>query len=1610
MRYAYENHSAMKAGLACVMVTALLGASASAHAARRPNKLRSVRWQQTGAATLVTLTTTARPTFTVYRMAGPDRVVVDLANTLPKTRKGIRTVGTWAVSSLAVSPVGDHRSSLTRVVITFRRACSYHIETSGSNVFITLTALDRPPADKSAQEAEAQARRADRLEAQARQLKQSEQSARKELARQRNMTKAARRELAKLRQEAERIKASERHAWQEFRRARKDADHARKAAQLAQQKANAAKRLAQRLRGSTREAQARIAWARAEIRAARLESKRAQAEAKSLKTRLAGLKFKARRLKIAAQEAQNRATRLKTKAARLAARAAQARWLAAQQQAAAQEAARYRAEAAQAKAENRRIRAELERLRIAAEQAKKNAARLRTTTARLAAQSAQARLLEAERLAAKEAARRYRMELERLKIEARQAKRKAAMLQTKTAQLAAQAAKAKLIQAERLAAERMARRYRGEITKARDEARRIRSELLRIKAEAAKARREALLYKSQSDRTTRRLLKLRTELDLARKDAAVVADKASRNQSVVSDYRRSATLADSQARRLARQLAILERKRRRMERQQKALRMRLATSQKEVAEAKRRAGVLSERLAVARQLVRQRESEVVRYKIRLRKLRRANGTGALRRRKAMEAELTKAKKRLAQAQAQYAAARRERDSSRKARQNADRTLKQLERQVAQREALLARLQKEAQQALKLKASTLEQKRLLERKVAALLGRYRSLQTLSEKVAKRHERLKRAYESLQGRLAQVRRAVNDELKRAKAARIARRKEETLARKAERQRSLLKDMQKEIARRRAQIAQLSKKLEGAGAREKRTVISGLTTSRKRLARLIRSVNGSRRRLARIEKQRRQAARRLSQARSSLDRARKKLEAADAERLKAQAAVRRTLAELQEIQQQKKREFAAKERLVQERTTEEKRLALVMRRRRRLEQASIALSSELKRTEQRLKAAERAQRAAQARLTKVHRALAAEENRRRQLLAENQRLAAKLRQARSMVRRTMRRKHPPRKRFAVRGKIYDVGFRDTGETHRVTVRIAGPFDYDIKRIGRKVFVEFYGVRLKRRLERSLDTSAFQGPVTMVSAYQERKTRGVVDLLVELGHASRFRVNRSRGALWIDFPKNSHPQMAQAKGDVQSARVGGYRSTMAMAPARPSSASPRSRWYRRRYGLKGHNLGPRVDLDFKDADIHNLLRLIGLAWKKNIVVSDDVQGKVTIRMVNVRAGRALEVILKSKGLGLVWEGRNIIRVSRQEEIQKEIEAYEKANQIKRKFEPVVMRVIRVAYADAAAIAKQLQDNVLSKRGKVTYNKRTNSIIIRDVAANIAIAKKLIRTLDTPTAQVVIEARIVEARSTFLREVGIQWGGNLLASPGTGMPTGLMFPFSIGAAGGAMDQVSNTHGIIGAGAANPNFAVNLPATVGNGQGGAMGFSFGTLGGAVNINLRLSAMEETGRVRIISSPRITTLDNVKATIQQGVRIPISVVSAQGVNTQFEEANLGLTVTPHVTSDGRVRLKIKVEKNEPDFVNTGARGDPTILKKSAETEMLVPDGDTAVIGGIYQRTTATSFSKVPWFADIPIIGWLFKNRKQSDERSEVLIFITPRVVKNTSTGRSERNRR
>jgi type IV pilus assembly protein PilQ len=423
----------------------------------------------------------------------------------------------------------------------------------------------------------------------------------------------------------------------------------------------------------------------------------------------------------------------------------------------------------------------------------------------------------------------------------------------------------------------------------------------------------------------------------------------------------------------------------------------------------------------------------------------------------------------------------------------------------------------------------------------------------------------------------------------------------------------------------------------------------------------------------------------------------------------------------------------------------------------------------------------------------------------------------------------------------------------------------------------------------------------------------------------------------------------------------------------------------------------GRRIDIDLKDADIHNVLRLLADTGHVNVVTGDDVGGTITIRMRNVPWDQVLDVVLQAKGLGMVRQG-NLIRVAPMAQLQKEREL--RLAQQKQEYElmPLETRLIPISYAQAEELQARAKE-LLSPRGSIAVDDRTNVLIARDVAGNLNYIEELVRSLDTQTAQVLIEARIVEATSKYLRDVGIQWGGDVTFGPATGNPTGIAFPSSVGVTGGSFDNNTPTAGIspFVRNIPTPNFAVNLPAAVGTGAGGAIGMTFGSIDNNINLSLRLSAAESSGLVRIVSAPRVMVLDNREARINQGTLIPFAQVSALGVQTTFQEAKLQLLVRPHVTADGSVSMHVKLNRDEPDFNQTSPRGDPTILKREAETDLLVMDGHTAVIGGIYTRNTGRNLDQVPFFGDIPILGVLFQRRRASDARNELVIFITPRIV-------------
>ena len=413
----------------------------------------------------------------------------------------------------------------------------------------------------------------------------------------------------------------------------------------------------------------------------------------------------------------------------------------------------------------------------------------------------------------------------------------------------------------------------------------------------------------------------------------------------------------------------------------------------------------------------------------------------------------------------------------------------------------------------------------------------------------------------------------------------------------------------------------------------------------------------------------------------------------------------------------------------------------------------------------------------------------------------------------------------------------------------------------------------------------------------------------------------------------------------------------------------------------------GRRISLDLQDADLVNIIRLFAEVANLNMILAPGVKGKVTVRMVNVPWDQAMDIILKMNGLGYVRED-NILRIATLGAIAKEAEAESRAKEAKKKAEDLITRIISINYATAKGIEGTIKKS-LSPRGATVVDSRTNTLIVKDIARNVDEVVTLVKLLDKPIPQVMIEARIVEATTSFARDIGVQWGGTAVADAAHGNPTGFSFPNSITMTGGPTMGAS----FGGAG----NYFVNLPAATGSGVGGAMGFTFGSVGGALNLDLVLSALESTGQGKVISTPRVTALDNKEAKIEQGQSIPYSTTSSSGTQVQFIDAQLSLAVTPHVTPDNKIFMKIKAQKNAPDPSLT-VQGQPSIRKNQAETEILLADGETAVIGGILIIDKGESLDRVPFFADLPLIGWLFRKKTVRNDKRELLIFITPRIIR------------
>ena len=554
-----------------------------------------------------------------------------------------------------------------------------------------------------------------------------------------------------------------------------------------------------------------------------------------------------------------------------------------------------------------------------------------------------------------------------------------------------------------------------------------------------------------------------------------------------------------------------------------------------------------------------------------------------------------------------------------------------------------------------------------------------------------------------------------------------------------------------------------------------------------------------------------------------------------------------------------------------------------------------------------------------------------------------------------------------------ITDVNFMESANGGVVQLKLKGNPKWTVERPdGKSAVLNLEGAHIARQLERSLDTSALETPVKMVSVFAVPGATNKVRVVVAGGQALDQLVNERPGVMqWRFSTRNGSEQV------ISQDRSAGF-STEANEVTEEGAPQQRRNY-----------VGKRVSFEFKDIDIHNLLRIIAEISKKNIVVADDVSGKITVRLRNVPWDQALDLVLRSKSLGKEEFG-NIIRVAPLTLLETEAKARADRRENLLKSAPLSVSLISVNYATATDMASRVKE-ILSARGNVTVDQRTNTLIVRDLPENMGKVRSLVASLDLQTPQVLIESRIVEASTSFRREVGIQWGGQGLMSGATGNPTGLVFPSSVAVTGAAVPTGSPGN------PSTSNYAVSLPVGAGQGAGGALGMAFGSAGGAVALNLRLTALEAQGAVKTISAPKVTTLDNATARISQGVSIPFSQVSAAGANTQFFEARLSLEVTPHITQDASVLMNIRAENNQPDPAVRGSNGQPGIARKEATTNVLVKDGETTVIGGIYVRGGSNSQSGLPILSKIPVLGFFFRSSSELETKNELLIFVTPRIL-------------
>ena len=545
-----------------------------------------------------------------------------------------------------------------------------------------------------------------------------------------------------------------------------------------------------------------------------------------------------------------------------------------------------------------------------------------------------------------------------------------------------------------------------------------------------------------------------------------------------------------------------------------------------------------------------------------------------------------------------------------------------------------------------------------------------------------------------------------------------------------------------------------------------------------------------------------------------------------------------------------------------------------------------------------------------------------------------------------------------------IRDIDFRRgrTGEGRVVVDLSDTSTGIDIRQQGQNIIVDFMKTALPENLRRRLDVVDFATPVQTISAFQQGEN---VRMVIE-----------PRG----QWDHNAYQTDTQFVVEVK--------------PVLPSDQPQRGRY-----------VGEKLSLNFQNVEVRAILNVIADFTDLNVITSDSVGGNITLRLKDVPWDQALEIILQTRGLDSRKNGNVIWIAPRDELATREKLALEATAQIN-DLEQTRTEAFQMNYQKAGDVQKLLSDKtqpILSKRGSAVVDARTNTLFVQDTPSRLEEVRKLVAKIDVPVRQVMIEARIVEASDAFSKNLGVRLGYHDLGPGHSTLPGGapnMSFGGNLGDVGG--------HAAGGAQGGTPvyipdSLSVNMPATGLNGFApGAFSLILFNSAATRFLNLEISALEADGKGKIISSPRVLTADQVEAVIEQGTEIPYQQATSSGATSvSFRKASLALKVKPQITPDGNVIMTLDVNKDAPGATTPAG---VQISTKHVKTEVLVENGGTVVIGGIFEQTERTDVTQVPWFGDLPILGWMFKNKVTNSQKTELLVFITPRIVNERMTVR------